>query len=105
MPNVTGFVAEARSQTTGRESSRVQAELPAISEVVNGRTELVTYRGIRAVKLIPLPGTVGTDQDGASLDFGEILDGVNVLFRQLFHDLGIVDERPKRLDWAINLFC
>jgi len=49
----TGFASEARSQTAGRQPSRVHPELPTISEVVNGHTELVTYRGVRAVKLVP----------------------------------------------------
>jgi hypothetical protein len=60
-----GFGSEARSQT-----------LPSISEVVNGHTEVVTYRGTRAVKLVPAPETVGKDADMlALLDGAEFKDG------------------------------
>jgi hypothetical protein len=41
--------------------------LPAIAEVVNGRTEVVTYRGVRAVKLVPAPETAGKDEDMLAL--------------------------------------
>ena len=52
------------------------AELPAIAEVVNGHTELVTYRGVRAVKLVPAPETAGKDEDMmALLDGPEFKDG------------------------------
>jgi hypothetical protein len=57
----TGLVAEARGQT-----------LPAISEVVNGHTEPVTYRDVRAVKLVPAPETAGKDEDMMAL-----LDGAD----------------------------
>ena len=61
----TGFASEAGSQT-----------LPTISEVVNGHTELVTYRGVRAVKLVPAPETAGKDEDMmALLDGTEFKDG------------------------------
>ena len=52
----TGFASEARSQT-----------LPTFSEVLNGHTELVTYRGVRAVKLVPAPETAGRDEDMMAL--------------------------------------
>jgi hypothetical protein len=38
-------------------------ELPAILEVINGHTETVTYRGRRALKLVPAPETAGKDED------------------------------------------
>ena len=61
----TGLASQARSQA-----------LPRISEVVNGRTEPVTYRGVRAVKLIPSPETEGKDEDMmAILDGADFKDG------------------------------
>ena len=72
----TGFACEARSQTAGRDPSRVHAGLPTISEVVNGHTERVTYRGVRALKLVPAPETAGKDEDMiALLDGPEFKDG------------------------------
>jgi hypothetical protein len=41
--------------------------LPAVAEVVNGRTEMVTYRGVRAVKLVPAPELAGKDGDMLAL--------------------------------------
>lgn len=41
--------------------------LPVFSEVVNGRTELVTYRGVLAVKLIPSPESAGKDENMMAL--------------------------------------
>jgi hypothetical protein len=38
-------------------------ELPAVAEVLNGHTETVTYRGRRALKLVPAPETAGKDED------------------------------------------
>lgn len=53
-----------------------QAELPTFSEVVNGHTKLVTYRGVRAVKLVPAPETDGKDEDVlALLDGADFKDG------------------------------
>jgi hypothetical protein len=68
---VTATVAsDARSQTTGR------AELPKFSEVINGHTELVTYRGVRAVKLVPALERSGKDENMmALLDRAEFKDG------------------------------
>jgi hypothetical protein len=64
----TGGQAEARGQTG--------AELPVIAEVLNGHTERVTYRGVRAVKLVPGPETAGKDEDMlAILDGAEFKDG------------------------------
>ncbi len=72
----TGFASEAGSQTASREPSRVHADLPTFSEVVNGHTELVTYRGVRAVKLVPAPETAGKDEDMmALLDGPEFKNG------------------------------
>ncbi len=68
--------AEGRSQTKGSGSSTVRPELPAFSEVLNGHTELVTYRDVRAVKLVPAPETAGKDEDMmAIVDRGEFKDG------------------------------
>jgi hypothetical protein len=41
--------------------------LPAIAQVRNGRAEAVTYRGARAVKLVPLPGAEGRDEEMLAL--------------------------------------
>jgi hypothetical protein len=61
----TGLVTEVRSQT-----------LPAVAEVVNGHTEVVTYRGVRAVKLVPAPETAGKDENMMALLEGpEFKDG------------------------------
>ena len=38
-------------------------ELPAVSEVINGHTEAVTYRGRRALKLEPAAETAGKNED------------------------------------------
>jgi hypothetical protein len=58
---------------TGRESS---GALPASSEVLNGHLEPVTYRGLRAVKLVPSPETAGKDLGMlALLDRAEFHDG------------------------------
>lgn len=54
--SAAGVVPEGRSQA-----------LPAVSEVVNGRAELVTYRGRRAVKLVPKPETAGRDENMLAL--------------------------------------
>ena len=65
---------DAGEKTVGRSSG--QAGLPTFSEVVNGRTELVTYRGVRAVKLVPAPETDGKDEDVLALLGGaEFKDG------------------------------
>jgi hypothetical protein len=42
-------------------------QLPAISEVINGRTDTVTYRGVRALKLVPAPETAGKDEEMLAL--------------------------------------
>ncbi len=62
----TGLASRARRQTA----------LPAVSEVLNGRTELVSYRGVRAMKLTPAPETAGKDEAMlALLDGPEFKDG------------------------------
>lgn len=72
----TGFAAEAAGQTVAKSSSAARRDLPVIAEVVNARTELVTYRGARAVKLIPAPETAGKDEDMlALLDGPDFKDG------------------------------
>jgi len=53
-----------------------QADLPAIAEVVNARVETVTYRGVRALHLVPAPETAGKDEDMlALLDGPDFTDG------------------------------
>jgi hypothetical protein len=70
-----GFIPGMRSQAAGRKPNARPA-LPAISEVINGHTELVTYRGVRALKLVPSPETRGKDEDMmALLEGAEFKDG------------------------------
>jgi hypothetical protein len=53
-----------------------QPDLPAIAEVVNARVETVTYRGVRALHLVPTPETAGKDEDMlALLDGPAFTDG------------------------------
>jgi hypothetical protein len=53
-----------------------QADLPAIAEVVNARVETVTYRGVRAIHLVPAPEAAGKDEDMlALLDGPTFTDG------------------------------
>ncbi|MGH7580035.1 MAG: hypothetical protein ACREM9_07680 [Gemmatimonadales bacterium] len=52
------------------------ADLPKVAEVVNGRAEIVTYRGVRALKLVPSPESAGKDEDMlAILEGPEFKDG------------------------------
>ena len=49
---------------------------PPSPKSLNGHTELVTYRGVRAVKLVPAPETEGKDEDVmALLDGADFKDG------------------------------
>ncbi len=79
---VTGFVATANGQAVtpaarGRAGPSRAAGLPVVAEVINGRTELVTYRGVRAVKLIPDPQAAGKDEDMLALLGGaDFKDGI-----------------------------
>lgn len=68
------FGSAARAQTAGHDSSRIRPGLPAILEVLNGHAEVVRYRGVMAVRLVPAPASAGKDQDMMAL-----LDGA--LFR------------------------
>jgi hypothetical protein len=49
------------------EPSEGRETLPVIAKVLNGRAETVTYRGARAVKLVPLPAAEGKDEDMLAL--------------------------------------
>src|SRR4029079_8671965 len=74
-----GLASPAASRTAGDGTWSSQATLPTISEVLNGHTELVTYRGIRAVKLVPSAEAAGKDEDMlAILDGPEFKNG-NIL--------------------------
>ncbi len=54
----------------------VRSGLPSVAEVVNGRTEGVTYRGRSALKLVPLPSVANQDNNMmALLDGPEFKDG------------------------------
>lgn len=71
---VAGLATPAGGQAAGRVTAR--PGLPAIAEVVNGHTELVTYRGVRAVKLVPSPEVADKDADLlAILDGPEFTNG------------------------------
>jgi hypothetical protein len=71
-----GFTSEVRSQASSRAPSATHAELPGIAEVLNGHAELMTYRGVQAVKLVPAPETAGKDAEMlALLDQAEFQDG------------------------------
>ena len=71
-----GFGAGAAGQTAARTVSAVRPQLPVIAEVVNARSELVTYRGVHAVKLVPAPEAAGKDEDMlALLDGPDFKDG------------------------------
>ena len=48
-----GVLAGARGRT--------QSELPKIAETVNASSQVVTYRGVQAVKLVPTPEAEGKD--------------------------------------------
>jgi hypothetical protein len=73
------LVAPGKYQSQGRQPGR-SPELPKVAEVLNGHTEIVTYRGKRAVKLVPLPETLNKDEDMmALLDLPEFKDGTIVL--------------------------
>lgn len=68
-----GAAAAAPKQTTNATAAR---PLPAIVEVVNGHVETATYRGVRALKLVPAPESFGKDEDMlALLDEAEFQDG------------------------------
>lgn len=63
------LTTEASSQTTA-------GELPRVAGVQNGHSEIVTYRGVRALKLVPAPETAGKDEEMlAILDQPEFKDG------------------------------
>lgn len=67
------FVSIFAPRLTGQGSPRA---LPTISEVVNGTSERVTYRGAPAVRLIPAPETLGKDENVlAILDGAPFKDG------------------------------
>lgn len=68
--------SDAGGHTAGREPPHGRPDLPTFSEVLRGRAERVTYRGVRAVKLVPAPETEGKDLDMlAILDRAEFKDG------------------------------
>ena len=49
-----------------------RADLPAIIELVNARVDTVTYRGVRALHLVPAPETAGKDEDMLALLDGPV---------------------------------
>jgi hypothetical protein len=52
----SGLLLAAGSAQTAPPSSKVRLDAPAALEVVNGETEITTYRGRKAVHLLPQPG-------------------------------------------------
>jgi len=61
---------------TMQTKSVIQPDAAKFSKTLNGHTEVVTYRGRRAVKLVPAPETAGKDEDMlAILDSSEFKDG------------------------------
>jgi hypothetical protein len=73
---VTGVAGQAHGQTTRSPTSNRGSGLPTFGAVLNGHTEIVTYRGVAAVKLVPSPETAGKDEDMlAILEGGEFRDG------------------------------
>jgi hypothetical protein len=75
---VASWLAPAASgQGSAGAPLSAQAALPTFTEALNGRTELVTYRGIKAVKLVAAPESEGKDQDMMALiDGPEFKDGI-----------------------------
>jgi hypothetical protein len=70
------FSSAATGQTASHEAVSARPQLPVVSEVLNGHTAVVTYRGVRAVKLVPAPETDGKDEDMmALLDGAEFHNG------------------------------
>ncbi|HYC31313.1 MAG TPA: hypothetical protein VEB59_03440 [Gemmatimonadales bacterium] len=67
---VLAMLAASGGAPSGPRASAPRPELPAVAEVVNGSTEIVTHRGVRAVRLIPAAATAGKD-----LDMLALLDG------------------------------
>ena len=54
----------------------IQPDAAKFSKTLNGHTEVVDYRGRRAIKLVPAPETAGKDEDMlAILDAPELKDG------------------------------
>ena len=62
-----GWAFSARLDPWEGAVGQTAAPLPTIAEVVNGRTEPVTYRGVRALKLVPAPASAGKDEDMLAL--------------------------------------
>jgi hypothetical protein len=61
---------------TPADAAPLDGPLPKIAEVVNGRSEVATYRGRRALRLIPASDTTGRGENIlAILDAGEFKDG------------------------------
>ncbi|NOT28949.1 MAG: hypothetical protein HOP15_00715 [Planctomycetes bacterium] len=64
-------------RTGAQDSVVIQPDDARFLEVLNGRVELVDYRGRRAVKLVPSPETLGKDEDMLALLAGDrFRDGV-----------------------------
>jgi len=61
MTRLVAGVAVAIGSALAAGASQGPGELPRIAEMVNASTEVVAYRGVQAIKLIPAPGTEGQD--------------------------------------------
>ncbi len=76
MQSTGGWAFSARLDPSRARSETAAQTLPAVTEVVNGRAETVTYRGVRAVKLVPPPKAGNKDEDMlALLDEAEFRNG------------------------------
>jgi len=71
------MLLSALARTGPQERVVVQPDSARFLAVLNGRTELVDYRGRRALHLVPSPETAGKDEDVlAILDTDRFKDGV-----------------------------
>jgi hypothetical protein len=59
------------SQAAAQERVVIQPDSARFSKVVNGRAQVVDYRGRRAVKLVPTPETAGKDADMLAILVGD----------------------------------
>lgn len=66
----------ARFSSSTQSKSVIQPDAAKFSKTLNGHTEVVTYRGRRAIKLVPASETAGKDEDMlAILDSSDFKDG------------------------------
>lgn len=66
-----GVLLASTSPSWGQGGAPASATLPDIVELVNGTAEVVTYRGVRAIKLVATAGAAGKDMDMLALLGGD----------------------------------